>query len=206
MSLNLRLSCRFILRPLLLVCLLLSPTISQAHLLKIFAHQQAIQSTGKINVKGKIYFAGANPVSEVSVKVLDAQAQLVTSVVSDAQGKFSLVLADNNYQLVANSLDGHIAKWSIRASDSQNKSQLNDLQMTQTAIEQQPESSAVNVNLTQLEEMMARQLAQSIEPLNEKIINLQEKSRFRDILGALGYIAGLFGLLVLWRQRASGTK
>jgi nickel transport protein len=193
---------RPIIRSLLLLSLLLLPATSQAHLLKIFAHQQAMQSTGQIAVNGKIYFSGANPVAGVTLQVLDEDAVLVTSVVSDAQGKFSLVLADRNYQLVANSLDGHVAKWPIGATDSSIKG----LKNTQTLTAQQLRSSELNVSLSQLEELMAKQLAQSIQPLNEQIIALQEESRFTDILGALGYIAGLFGVLVLWRGRTTDVK
>lgn len=168
---------------------------SFAHLLKVFAYtEQGLQQT--MNVNGKVYFAGGATLPSLTVLVLDGQGKQVLSSKTDEQGKFSFNVANGNYQIVANSHDGHRATWDIKNHTIKQKQINKENQTVKT-------DSNISSNITpqQLEAIISSALAQQIQPLSEQIIDLQEKAKFSDILGAIGYIFGIFGVLIWWQQK-----
>ena len=168
---------------------------SQAHLLKVFAYTQVIDKQN-ISIQGKVYFAGGAGVANLSIDILDKTGANYSKVHSNAEGQFKLILPNSEYQIIANTLDGHIAKWQIKKPR----------QLGSTA----PKSSAtlpaknpLNLDTALLESVIADQLQQQIQPLAEQINALQDKVRYQDAIGAIGYIFGVFGLLIWWRQKKS---
>jgi nickel transport protein len=49
-----------------------------------------------------------------------------------------------------------------------------------------------------------RAVARQIRPLREALEAERSRARLHDILGGLGYIAGLAGLALWWRSRKGG--
>ncbi|MEH6445268.1 MAG: carboxypeptidase-like regulatory domain-containing protein [Oceanospirillaceae bacterium] len=180
-------------------CLLFSVN-ANAHLLKIFAFTKETNNQQTLTTSGKVYFAGGAGIPNASVQVIDNQGVNIKKVTSDKNGKFSVELAQGNYQLIADTQDGHIAKWQIKgsASNAVTKSPKNSISqnVTTTAL-----PSPDSAQLLQLNNIIAEQLARQILPLSEQINTLQEKAKFQDILGGLGYIFGLYGFAMWWRQR-----
>lgn len=54
---------------------------------------------------------------------------------------------------------------------------------------------------SRLEQVVAQAVAQQLLPLREALAEAQTKTSLRDILGGLGYIAGLAGLGLWWTRR-----
>ncbi|WP_343867009.1 hypothetical protein [Caenispirillum bisanense] len=57
-----------------------------------------------------------------------------------------------------------------------------------------------------LEDTIARAVAREVNPLREQLEAYEEKVRLHDILGGLGWIAGLTGIAfyILARRRSGG--
>jgi len=187
-----------VMRAVLIFTALLFSHSASAHLLKIFAYSQPIGSDQEaLQVRGKVYFAGGAPVANLSLKVVDSNGKITAKPSTDPQGKFAFSLIAGNYQIIADSLDGHVANWQLKAPIQRPKP-------TAQGAAPVVDDAADRSNLfskQQLQSVIAEQLALQIQPLTEQLNSLEEKARFQDILGALGYIFGLYGLAIWWQQR-----
>ena len=105
-----------------------------------------------------------------------------------------MILKSGHYQLQANTQDGHLAKWSIKPP----KSSTLKVSASTSAIEQTTNS---DIDHAQMQQMLAEIVSSQIQPLSEQINALQERAKVQDIIGALGYIFGLYGLAMWWRHR-----
>ncbi|EPJ43235.1 MAG: hypothetical protein OFPI_43640 [Osedax symbiont Rs2] len=183
--------------PLITAALLFSP-VANAHLLKIFAYTQPIVGEQKaLQVRGKVYFAGGATLANLALKVIDSEGLVIHRPSTDQQGKFVFELAAGNYQIIADSLDGHLANWQLKAS-------VEASELLENATQPSADKDLIAQNQytqQQLQRVISQQLAIQIQPLSEQLNSLQEKARFQDIIGALGYIFGLYGLAIWWRQR-----
>lgn len=97
---------------LLLVFLLLPSPALQAHLLKVFASAEGDR------IQGSVYFAGGARASGAQIHVQTADGRVLARLTLDDQGAFSYqarVRAD--HVLVADSGDGHVARWTVRAAE-----------------------------------------------------------------------------------------
>lgn len=173
---------------------------ANAHLLKVFAHTQNSETNNEMIVNGKVYFSGGAGLNNLTFTVINDAGQQVLSPTTDKEGKFNFKITKNNYQIIANSHDGHIAKWKIIGK------------VKAATLSQLPSNVAATNNIDKLalqamvDKTLATQLQQQLAPLNERILALQEKRYFQDIIGALGYILGLFGLALWYKQRVTSTK
>ncbi|MEM5527527.1 carboxypeptidase-like regulatory domain-containing protein [Gammaproteobacteria bacterium AS21] len=165
---------------------------SFAHLLKVFAYTEQGPNQS-INVNGKVYFAGGSAVPDLTIKVLASDNSTALTSTTNELGKFAFNIADAHYQIIANSHDGHRATWEIKSSAKKS-----NLQQAKTTVT--PANAGSQITTEQLENIINSALAKQIQPLSEQIIDLQEKARFSDILGAIGYIFGIFGLFIWWQH------
>ncbi len=84
----------------------------QAHLLKVFAY-----STGD-EVIGSVYFAGGDPAGDVELKVSGATGWVLSTLRSDAEGRFRYPITHPEAQHIrAFSGDGHSAQWTISKAE-----------------------------------------------------------------------------------------
>lgn len=172
----------------------LMPITAHAHLLKVFAHAKPVANTDQILVTGKVYFAGGAGLNKLTFKVVDENKNLVLSPRTDVNGKFSFKVVADDYQIIANSHDGHIAKWQVRAK-------ANDSSSTQAVSGRTLNVDQPLKNAAQIDKIVANQLQTQLAPLKEQIHALQEKRYLQDIIGGLGYIFGLYGLAIFFTQR-----
>lgn len=194
-------------------CILLVSSTTHAHLLKVFAHVQSTSSAQEIQVNGKVYFTGGATLANLKIKVIDAKGELVLSPTTSDEGKFSFKIAAQDYQIIANSHDGHIAKWQINAAMPETltpeKSTLttldNSLDRSLYSSQKSTQSADLLANSDQLQavlaSLVAAKMSEQLAPLSEQINTLEEKVMLQDILGALGYIFGLYGFAMWFKHR-----
>jgi len=176
----------------LLITLALTCTSVQAHLLKVFAYAKNVEGNSQI-ISGKVYFSGGEAVSGTPITFTNSAGKSVHNTVTDDLGKFSVSLTRDNYKIVADTQDGHKAIWHIKAKPS------NSAGTTNNSLA--PLGTSNDHAIVQLEQMIAAQISEQIAPLTEQIIKLQEKRQLQDIIGAVGYILGVFGLYLWFKQR-----
>lgn len=183
---------------LLALGLLLSPP-SHAHLLKVFAFAEGSR------IEGSVYFAGGAPATGATIHVRSSDSQLLADLAPDSKGEFSYVAKDKmDHMIEANTGDGHVARWTVPAAELTGKVTTPDKSSTNSGAAPgalQGDSRPVSDELIPVIE---RAVAKQVRPLREQIIAYEERIRVRDVIGGLGYIAGLGGLAV-WLKRRPGS-
>ena len=162
---------------LLLLGAMLVPSLASAHQLKVFASRVG----GRI--EGRVYFVGGSPAITL-VKILPSDGSEAVLAESGADGRFSAVVAPaDSYRITANVGDGHVANTTVGGVPSVHEPATAGSALTSTSVD--------------MEAIVARQIL----PLREELAASEERIRLRDVLGGLGYIAGLVGLVAWWSSR-----
>ncbi|MEJ2425790.1 MAG: carboxypeptidase-like regulatory domain-containing protein [Candidatus Thiodiazotropha sp.] len=186
-----------------LICLLISLSSTPcawAHKLKVFASVEGEQ------INGQVYFVGGAPASGARVQIMDEADHEVARLQPDHEGRFSYrVDRRMTYQVVADSQDGHVARWTLQADEFSSRlpmapSEHEKPQTEPTPLTAQPSPSQVPIELIEVS------VAHQIRPLREALASYEDQIRFRDILGGIGYIVGLSGFALWWRDRQRNRK
>lgn len=192
------------LRALLFVAALLCCQPLMAHKLKVFA------MTEGETIQGQAYFVGGAAASGAVIRIKDGEGKELELLKPDAEGRFEYRIESvMDYEVVADTLDGHQASWSLKATEfspglaaisvspaapSESGAGVPDVDSAQTGegvITQEACKSA-----------MSRQTAS----LSDALRACEERQRLRDILGGLGYIVGLAGMGLWWSSRRRGRS
>jgi nickel transport protein len=181
---------------LLVVVLGVSSPATQAHLLKVFAFAEGNR------IDGTTYFVGGIPAAGAGVEVMSEDGRLLTTLVPNSAGEFSYeAKSQTDHVIVANTGDGHVARWTVPASeltgrhtDSADQDALNMLSPVTASAATEPSNGELAI-------LVEQSVARQIRPLREQLIAYEDRIRLRDIIGGVGYILGLFGLAIWWRQR-----
>lgn len=151
-----------------------------AHKMKVFASRE-----GKV-ITGYVYFSGGGRPKHLKVEVLGSDGKTVAVIYTGPKGRFMYGLKKNDdFTFVANSGDGHKAAYTVKAlapvsSPSEKKS------------EESPEVESVNSS--QLRKVVGEEVSRQLAPLREQLEGYEEKIRFRDVLGGIGFIFGIAGI------------
>jgi nickel transport protein len=172
----------------------LQPPPAYAHKINVFASAE-----GK-TIRGKVYFQGGAPAQGVTVTAVGPAQQPLGETKTDEAGRFTLV-ADHrcDYRLVADVGDGHGGDFTLSASALPE-----DLPPLPASAEmppavgagQTPKQSAAPLppspgGLSADEQF--KLLRAEIVRLEEQLRAYEDRVRFADILGGIGYIAGITG-------------
>ncbi|OLQ90447.1 hypothetical protein BIY22_05495 [Vibrio panuliri] len=172
-----------------LVLLLLSiSSVANAHKFRLSVYVE-----GNL-VEGEVYYVGGGspPGAGAGIELIK-QGVVVQSAIADEEGLFSFgEIAPDTYTVRADGGQGHVALYELEATEFLPQEAIADNEPSQQ------ESSPSN-SLTQQE--LQKAIAQAIRPLREQIDRYEAKTRLHDILGGIGYIFGLFGVLVMVRNR-----
>jgi len=197
---------------LLLLALLSQPAL--AHKLKLFA-----QTEGDW-IRGRVYFVGGAGASGARVEVQDSAGHVLAELTPMEDGGFAYrTLAPIEHRLVAKTGDGHRAQWVIAAETLQGASSSPttpppaapnpDAGSSPTRTQPPADITASRVPLDHdpaLIGAIEQALARQTHPLAERLNALEERVRFQDVLGGIGYILGLTGLALWWRCRRAGER
>ncbi|WP_413110257.1 hypothetical protein [Thaumasiovibrio sp. DFM-14] len=153
------------------------------------------------NLEGELYYVGgSNPTAAGAPVELLAEGKVIATLVTDEDGwfVFEAVIA-KDYQVRADVGQGHVATYEVSRNDFPNDAKTladNTLQAADNSVGASLDSAAMVS-----EEQLQAALARAIRPLREQLDRYESKVRLHDILGGIGYIFGLFGLLVLYKHR-----
>jgi nickel transport protein len=197
-----------------------------AHRLQVFASAVADQVQGRVyfvgghparGVEVQVLDTAGRPVAEL---MTDQEGRFLTPVPAAA-----------DYRVVAQSGDGHRAEWPISAAElsagfeaestSPDAPSL-DRRLADESADRSPApgdpgpgaekprqhgtrpalAPALSPGLApEVERAIEQAVARQVLPLREALAEAQAQASFRDLLGGLGYIAGLAGLGLWWTQR-----
>lgn len=167
------------------------------------------------NVIGGVYAIGATIEGEIGfsngdmapkgteVIVFDNLGNELGRVKTDADGLFSFEAQKYiEHFFYANLSSGHVVEMSLPA-DQLPASLAGSAPRAKSV--KQPEDLALdnkgNLDQVQLQSLIEASVAKQIKPLRQELAAYKAKAGFQDIIGGIGYIFGLCGLGIWWRQR-----
>lgn len=142
-------------------------------------------------VEGEVGFSSGKPAVSAQVTVKDAEGNLLATTQTDAEGLFAFTAQqqiDHHFEVNAGS--GHVFTLVVTAQELGRPSPEGNTAPPNTEISSPPPP----LNDTQLAVLVEQAVAKQVKPLRKQLLRLENTLRFHDILGGLGYIAGLTGL------------
>ena len=175
--------------------------VAYAHRLKLFATGEGRQ------IAGYVYFPGGGRAQGLTVTALAPDGSALGKAVTDAQGEFTMPVKFRcDYALVAETEDGHKATFLVEATElDRDLPPLGTAPPAEagaqgpaapTAGEQEPalDEAARHVSEDRLRSLVDQAVREQVRPLREQLEGYEERTRFRDVLGGIGYIVGATGL------------
>lgn len=195
----------------LLAIVAMMPGAAEAHGFKVFA----VVEGGAI--KGTAYFSGASRARGARIVVYGPDNAVLGESLTDDNGSFAIPVGPQvNHRIVAESGDGHTAEFVIRASeiapqgagpipaDKSSPVDIKEPLLPAAAAETAAHSAApAPASSAQLEAAVEAVVARHVTPLREQLDAYEDRVRWHDVLGGVGYIFGLTGIAayVLARRR-----
>ena len=185
---------------------------AHAHRLHLFA-----ETDGR-TITGQAYAGGGHPIAGATVRISNPEtAELFGEVETDAEGAFSWRLTHRCEHLLSLTVDGHAASQRIAAEhiDPALSALPTD---TATALPQTPlpdsypEGESPPSAMSEADDVrqaVAGEIAplqRQIRDLSRRIDHYESRVRLHDILGGLGYIAGLAALALFCTRSKSPRK
>jgi nickel transport protein len=180
------------------ILIFLFPSLALAHQMDVFATVE-----GKA-IKGKANYHDGTPTKNGLVKAFDPSGEEIGRAKTDEEGKFSLEARFHcDYRLLVDSGDGHGGQYIIPAVALPADLPERGVSATSQAINSHGESEPRNSHEHQTEAENVNNLSDrailedihgEVDLLQEKLNEYEQRIRFRDILGGIGFIVGFVGL------------
>lgn len=188
----------------ILVCVFaLAGSNAHAHRFNCFASYQGD------TIRGEAYFSKGVKAHKATVKVLSDGKEIATLKTND-KGEFSYKPnSEGNFMFVVDSGGGHIAKYevkSVSAGRTSAKVKAKAASNASSRIETASSRMAVDITADQIRRIVAEEMSAQLYPLKRQIDQQQNKIRFRDVIGGLGYIVGILGVMAYYMSRTCGKS
>ncbi|MGO9112835.1 MAG: hypothetical protein ACLP9L_26685 [Thermoguttaceae bacterium] len=195
-------------RLLVLTWFLLSPASAFAHKLYVFARLEGT------TIHGRAYFPGDVPARKSDVIARDASGRELGRTTTDDEGKFTFTAREHvDYYLVAQTPDGHGGQYIVHASelpdslptDAPKAGSGSHVASPATERAMVTAASAAHENEPATVGAQLAELRKQIQELRRQVFESDQRLRFRDILGGIGFILGLAGVAFYMKARRSKT-
>ncbi len=180
-------------RALFTLCLLL-PGLVHAH--NVIGGVYAIGNT----IEGEVGFSNGDMAAEgTEIIVRDASGNELGRVLTDVDGLFAFEATQRiEHHFFANLSSGHVLELSLPADELPDTLMGSDVAAAPAVPSASVEFSG---DQTALQLMIEKAVAKQVKPLRQELAAYKEKAKLQDILGGIGYIFGLCGIAIWWRQR-----
>ncbi len=194
----------------MIVCFfLLSAALSSAvyaHKVNMFAYQEG----GQVFVDG--YFADGKKAQKSEVAVYDEQGQLLLNGETDNEGMFVFTPAhEGALRITLDAGLGHKAEYELSADEWGESADLASSTVSDTVQAQVVNSSDAKIaahsvllgleDEKALREMIKKAVHDANTPLIRSLEEAQHKASLSDIIGGVGFIFGIFGVLLYFKAR-----
>jgi nickel transport protein len=165
-------------------------------------------------IHGRAYFPGDVPAQESEVIARDKSGRELGRTKADNEGKFTFPVGEHvDYYIIAQTPDGHGGQYIVHASEMPDKlpmkvpttGQGSQVESQATDQADVKAGSAATGNEPDPVGTQLVELRKQIQELRRQVFESDERLRFRDILGGIGFILGLTGVAFYMKARQSGS-
>ena len=186
----------------------------------VWGHKISIYAWGEGDaVHGQAYFVGGGKVKNAKIEVFDPKGNPLGATMTDDRGEF--VFRPNrpcDHRFRVASGDGHQAEHTVKADElpgavadahgnrlaAPGKPPAGESAADEPARSKPPKADAApgKTENADLQELVERAVARQVGPLRQQIDQYRQSVRVHDVLGGIGYIAGLVGLILYLKGRS----
>lgn len=139
-------------------------------------------------IQGKVFFPTGESANYTEVKLLDHDGNVLSTTKTDDKGGFSIVApVEFPVTVVSETEDGHRDEITIKSRDH-------------VAAPHAEAEHAYSQSDTISADRVRSIVQEELRPLREQLVEQSSRTRARDIFGGIGYIVGVFGLIVMLKR------
>ena len=154
-------------------------------------------------IEGEAGFSnGAMASAGTKVIVTDVAGNVVLETATDDEGFFTMeatARVDHIFRMEMGS--GHVLEMVLPAEELPESLAGGDVATAAAPAAKASTGAAVQYDEAAMQGMIEKAVAKQVKPLRKELRAFQEKAGLQDILGGIGYIFGLCGIGMWWRQR-----
>jgi len=154
-----------------------------AHRVNVFAYKEG----NKIYTES--YFSDGTPARNGKIDIYDENGKKILEGQTDKKGNFSFNAPESQgtYKVVLTASMGHRAETSIIIGEAPPQKQINE--------------TVTKKEMNNIKAMIEESVEKSIYPLMKSIEQEKRRIRITDILGGIGYIFGIFGIVLFFIRK-----
>lgn len=157
---------------------------ARAHRVDVTAHAEGE------TIVGRAEYAGGQPVAEADVVVRDPTGQIIARAKTDTEGRFRFPAAGaRDHLIVVDAGAGHAGRAVVEAAV------LSSEGVSATGPSTQPSSPDESPHRHETIQEQLHLVRQQLTQLQQQLDARERQTRFRDVLGGIGYILGVTGVL-----------
>ena len=175
---------------------------------RVYAHKVNVFAWGEgdmVFVEG--YYPGGKKAQNSLVEVYNSRGEKLLEGRTNKKGEFSFKIpAKDDLRIVLTASMGHKNDFTIAAGDLGGLEPSSKESITTTTKADAP-PSATTVDMSRLQVMIDEALDRKLDPVIKLIRNTRKDGPgVTEIVGGIGYIMGLFGLVMYFKSRNKGTR
>ncbi|MDI6715266.1 MAG: hypothetical protein QMD43_09645 [Thermodesulfovibrio sp.] len=174
-------------------------TTAEAHKVSAYAYREGDK------VAGECYFVDGSPCKNSIVAVYDSKGKKLLQTTTDEKGKFSFKTQETGeLKIVISAGEGHTAEYRLEASEKSEKKEIKK----QEPFKEAEKKQAPSINRDEMKQIIDEVMDAKLQGIKNEILDLRkqmDKINIRDIIGGIGYIFGLWGLIMLIKRRKNAS-
>jgi nickel transport protein len=173
-----------------------------AHKINIFTYKEG----NKIFVEG--YFQDGSPTKNAVIEIYNEKAEKIIEGKTDLEGIFSFDIPDaKKIKVVLNADMGHRAETEMELQKEEKK------ELKKEGTETQKENKRIekveiqkNFDEEIIKKIVEESVEKAINPVLKEIEKEKQKTRIFDIIGGIGYIFGILGIYLYFKEKLDEWK
>lgn len=173
-----------------------------AHKVSTYAYREGDK------VFGECYFVDGSPCRNSKVEVYDLRGQKITETITDEKGRYSFTTKEKGeLRIVIPAGEGHRAEYKLEGiAEKIEKKAAKETASAKTVNKStQPQ---VTVNRDEIKQIVDEVMDIKLQGLRVEIMDLRkqmDKVGIRDIIGGIGYIFGIWAVIMLIKRKKNAS-
>lgn len=170
-----------------------------AHKVNAYAYRE------KDNVVGECYFVDGSPCKNSKVEIYDGKGNKIAETITDERGRFAFKTeAKGELRLVILAGEGHRAEYRVEALEKPEKRE----RAKNEPAQESKKAFQTSINREELREIVDEAIDTKLQGLKMEMMDIRkqlERIALRDVIGGIGYIFGVWGIIMLIKRKKNAS-